>query len=110
MYQGSSIPDKIKPDLHKTNGFALDVSRYGEHITGQKDAFLCAALGTKIDIAFNKKLGSGFFGGLNVVTVIARSSVNVNNGASNRSSNFFHAIFFVLSVFSISLNFHFIVD
>lgn len=29
----------------------------------QKDAFLCAALGTKISIAFNKKLGSGLFGG-----------------------------------------------
>ena len=32
---------------------------------------------------------SGFFGGLNVVTVIARSSVNVNNGGNNRSANFF---------------------
>lgn len=31
--------------------------------TCQKDAFLCAALGTKVDITFNKKLGSGFFGG-----------------------------------------------
>lgn len=29
----------------------------------QKDAFLCAALGTKVGIAFNKKLGTGFFGG-----------------------------------------------
>ncbi len=29
----------------------------------QKDAFLCAALGTEIGIAFNKKLGVGFFGG-----------------------------------------------
>ena len=38
---------------------------------------------------------SGFLGGLNVVTVIARSSVNVNNGATNRSSNFFHAFFLV---------------
>ncbi|NQY27989.1 MAG: SulP family inorganic anion transporter [Flavobacteriaceae bacterium] len=38
---------------------------------------------------------AGFLGGLNVVTVIARSSVNVNNGASNRSSNFFHASFLV---------------
>jgi len=43
-------------------------------------------------------IGSGFLGGLNVVTVIARSSVNVNNGASNRSSNFFHAIFLVLFI------------
>ncbi|WP_040396872.1 TIGR00266 family protein [Cesiribacter andamanensis] len=29
----------------------------------QKDAFLCAALGTKISIALNKRMGSGFFGG-----------------------------------------------
>lgn len=38
---------------------------------------------------------SGLIGGLNVVTVIARSSVNVNNGGSNKSSNFFHAIFLI---------------
>jgi len=43
-------------------------------------------------------VGSGFLGGLNVVTVIARSSINVNNGASNRSSNFFHAVFLVLFI------------
>lgn len=41
---------------------------------------------------------SGFFGGLNVVTVIARSSVNVNNGANNRSANFFHAAFLVVFI------------
>ncbi len=41
---------------------------------------------------------SGFLGGLNVVTVIARSSVNVNNNASNRSSNFFHATFLVIFI------------
>jgi MFS superfamily sulfate permease-like transporter len=41
---------------------------------------------------------SGFLGGLNVVTVIARSSVNVNNGGSNRSANFFHAFFLVLFI------------
>ena len=43
-------------------------------------------------------IGSGFLGGLNVVTVIARSSVNVNNNASNRSSNFFHATFLVIFI------------
>ncbi|WP_299210930.1 SulP family inorganic anion transporter [uncultured Dokdonia sp.] len=43
-------------------------------------------------------VGSGFLGGLNVVTVIARSSINVNNGGSNRSSNFFHASFLVLFI------------
>ena len=35
----------------------------GEELLCQKDAFLCAALGTKIGIAFNKRLGAGFFGG-----------------------------------------------
>ena len=32
-------------------------------ITCQKDAFLCAALGTKLDIEFTRRLGTGFFGG-----------------------------------------------
>jgi len=41
---------------------------------------------------------SGFLGGLNVVTVIARSSVNVNNRGTNKSSNFFHAIFLLLFI------------
>jgi len=43
-------------------------------------------------------VGSGLLGGLNVVTVIARSSVNVNQGATNRSANFFHALFLVLFI------------
>jgi len=43
-------------------------------------------------------VGSGFLGGLNVVAVIARSSVNVNNGGSNRSSNFAHAFFLVIFI------------
>ncbi len=41
---------------------------------------------------------SGFIGGLNVVTVIARSSVNVNNRGSNRAANFFHAFFLLLFI------------
>ncbi len=41
---------------------------------------------------------SGLLGGLNVVTVIARSSVNVNNGATNRSANFMHALFLLAFV------------
>lgn len=45
------------------NIVALDMSQIGEKITCQKDAFLCAALGTKVDISFNRKLGSGLFGG-----------------------------------------------
>jgi len=42
---------------------ALDMAQTGGEILCQKDAFLCAALGTKVSIAFNKKLGAGFFGG-----------------------------------------------
>lgn len=41
----------------------VDLAQTGGQITCQKDSFLCAALGTKVDIAFNKRLGSGFFGG-----------------------------------------------
>ncbi len=41
----------------------LNMAEHGNKMICQKDAFLCAALGTKLDIAFNKKLGSGFFGG-----------------------------------------------
>jgi len=41
----------------------LDLAKLGGEMICQKDAFLCAALGTKIDIAFNKRLGAGFFGG-----------------------------------------------
>jgi uncharacterized protein (TIGR00266 family) len=41
----------------------VDLADIGGGVTCQKDSFLCAALGTKIDITFNKRLGSGFFGG-----------------------------------------------
>jgi len=42
---------------------ALDLARIGGQLYCQKDSFLAAALGTRIDIAFNRKLGVGFFGG-----------------------------------------------
>jgi uncharacterized protein (TIGR00266 family) len=42
---------------------AVDMAKEGEEIICQKDSFLAAALGTKVDIALNKKIGSGFFGG-----------------------------------------------
>jgi len=41
----------------------VDMEQIGEVLFCQKDAFLCAALGTEISIAFAKRLGSGFFGG-----------------------------------------------
>ena len=50
----SPYPGKIIP---------LDMSKIDNEIVCQKDAFLCAALGTEVSIKFNKKLGAGFFGG-----------------------------------------------
>ncbi len=41
----------------------LNLSQLGSKVIVQKSAFLCAALGTKISITFNRKLGAGFFGG-----------------------------------------------
>ncbi|MCG8609845.1 MAG: TIGR00266 family protein [Pseudomonadales bacterium] len=48
-YPGSIIP--------------LDMNELGNKILCQKDAFLAAALGTEISIAFNRRIGAGFFGG-----------------------------------------------
>jgi uncharacterized protein (TIGR00266 family) len=42
---------------------ALDMAKIGGRLICQKDAFLAAALGTKISIAFTKKFGAGLFGG-----------------------------------------------
>ena len=47
-YPGSIIP--------------LDLTTVNGEILCQKDTFLCAAKGTEVSIAFNKRLGSGFFG------------------------------------------------
>jgi uncharacterized protein (TIGR00266 family) len=41
----------------------VDLNAAGGRLICQKDAFLCAAKGTKVGIAFNKKIGAGFFGG-----------------------------------------------
>ena len=41
----------------------IDLSQMGGELLCQKDAFLCAALGTELSIAFTRKLGAGFFGG-----------------------------------------------
>ena len=48
-YPGSIIP--------------LDLSKLDGEFICQKDAFLCAALGTKVGISFSKKIGTGLFGG-----------------------------------------------
>ena len=42
---------------------AVNMAEIGNELICQKDSFLCAALGTKVSITFNQKLGAGFFGG-----------------------------------------------
>ncbi|HAK45898.1 MAG TPA: TIGR00266 family protein [Spirochaeta sp.] len=42
---------------------AVNLADIGGELLCQKDAFLCAALGTEVSIAFNKKFGTGIFGG-----------------------------------------------
>ncbi len=51
---GAPYPGKIT---------AIDLDDANGELICQKDAFLCAALGTELSIAFNKKLGAGLFGG-----------------------------------------------
>ena len=41
----------------------VDMTQIIGELLCQKDAFLCAAYGTELSIAFNKRLGTGFFGG-----------------------------------------------
>lgn len=50
----SPYPGKIIP---------LDLMRLGGRVTCQKDSFLCAAKGVAIGIEFQRKLGTGLFGG-----------------------------------------------
>ena len=41
----------------------FDLSQHGGKMICQRDAFLCAAKGVSLGIAFQRKLGTGFFGG-----------------------------------------------
>ncbi|WP_440054479.1 TIGR00266 family protein [Pseudoalteromonas sp. T1lg65] len=41
----------------------LNLAEFNGSVYLQKDSFLCAAMGTKVDIAFQRRLGAGFFGG-----------------------------------------------
>ena len=50
----SPYPGRIVP---------LDLPKHGGTVLCQKDAFLCAAKGVAVGIAFQRKLGAGFFGG-----------------------------------------------
>src|SRR4026208_201915 len=51
---GAPYPGKIIP---------VHLAEIGGELLAQKDAFLCAAKGVSLGIAFTKRLGAGFFGG-----------------------------------------------
>jgi uncharacterized protein (TIGR00266 family) len=51
---GAPYPGKIIP---------IHLAQIGGDLIAQKDAFLCAAKGVSVGIAFNKKIGAGLFGG-----------------------------------------------
>src|SRR5918993_338435 len=51
---------------------ALDLQRLGNRVTCQKDAFLCAAKGVSIGIEFQRKLGTGLFGGEGLIIATLR--------------------------------------
>lgn len=51
---GAPYPGKIIP---------VDLAAVGGRFLCQKQAFLCAALGTSVSVAFNKRFGAGLFGG-----------------------------------------------
>ncbi len=56
---------------------AIDLDEANGELLCQKDAFLAAALGTEVSIAFNKKLGVGFFGGEGFILQRLRGDGNV---------------------------------
>ncbi|MDE3052866.1 MAG: TIGR00266 family protein [Gemmatimonadota bacterium] len=47
-------PGKVHP---------VELKDWGGRIIAQRDAFLCAARGINVSVAFSKRLGAGFFGG-----------------------------------------------
>jgi len=51
---GAPYPGKILP---------LELDKMGGSFLCQKDAFLCAARGIEIEVAFTRKIGAGLFGG-----------------------------------------------
>jgi uncharacterized protein (AIM24 family) len=54
VHFASPFPGKI---------IAMNLADYGGKMTCQKDAFLCAAKGVSVGIEFQRKLGTGIFGG-----------------------------------------------
>jgi uncharacterized protein (AIM24 family) len=65
---GAPYPGKV---------IAIDLDDTSGELICQKDSFLCAALGTEVSIAFNKKLGAGLFGGEGFILQKLRGDGNV---------------------------------
>lgn len=55
----------------------IDLDEANGELICQKDSFLAAAMGTELSIAFNRRLGSGFFGGEGFILQRMRGDGNV---------------------------------
>jgi uncharacterized protein (TIGR00266 family) len=65
---GAPYPGKI---------IGIDLDEANGELLCQKDAFLAAALGTELSIAFNRRLGAGLFGGEGFILQRMRGDGNV---------------------------------
>ncbi|GMR24587.1 MAG: TIGR00266 family protein [Acidobacteriota bacterium] len=63
MNQGSGKQHVAFASPYPGKIMAVDLSKRGGKLIAQKDAFLCAAKGVAISIAFQKKIGVALFGG-----------------------------------------------
>ena len=62
FFQGQNQGDRVAfGHTFPGNIIAIDVSQ--QSIICQKRAFLCSEMGVEVEVAFQKRLGSGFFGG-----------------------------------------------
>lgn len=60
----SAVKQKVSfASPYPGNILPVDLSEFHGRFICQKESFLCAAKGVSVGIAFNKKLGAGFFGG-----------------------------------------------
>jgi uncharacterized protein (AIM24 family) len=76
---GAPYPGKIIP---------VHLAEIGGELIAQKDSFLCAAKGVSVGIAFNKKMGAGFFAtGVAAAVGAAGLSAAASNGTGRNAAS-----------------------
>lgn len=111
-----SIPEEVSsklflPDFSKANTFGFWGVVFSITLVGSIITLLASKAVEKLDpykrktnlnkdligVGFSSAV-SGLLGGLPIITVIVRSSVNVNHGARTKASNFYHGLFILIIV------------